>query len=70
MEHLTVEELRKWFDKASTMQLLCLRAELDQLQDTEDERENKHVVIPVTVGLLSQMLYQSEIKAQRRKLDA
>lgn len=67
MEHLTVERLRKWFENASSMQLLCLRAELDQLQDTEDARENKHVEIPLTVSVFSELMYRAEIKAQRRK---
>jgi hypothetical protein len=66
-EQLTVEQMVKWFEHASTHQLVCLRAELDRLQDVEDDRNGKHVPIPLTASILGQVMYQSEIKAQIRR---
>lgn len=63
---MTITEIKKFFENASNYQLLCLRSELDKLQDKEDEKAKKHIEIPITVAILAELLYRAEIKAQKK----
>lgn len=51
------------------MDILKLRAELDKLQDIEDNKAGKHVEIPLTVAMLAELLYKVEIETQKRNIE-
>jgi len=64
---MTITDFRKYLKHATTHDMVCLRAELDRLQDTEDAKAGKHVNIPCTVALLAELMYKAECKAQERR---
>jgi selenophosphate synthetase-related protein len=66
---MTITDFKNYIQHATTHDLVCLRAELDRLQDTEDEKAGKHVNIPCTVALLAELMYKAECKAQERKIE-
>lgn len=64
---VTIPEIKQFFDHASSFEIMAIRAELDALQDREDERAGKHVPIVITVAILSEIIYQAHVKAQKRR---
>jgi hypothetical protein len=67
--NLNTETIKNFFDHASSYQFRLLMSEMDKMQDIQDRRNGKHITIPLTVAIMAELIYRSEVKIQEKKGD-
>lgn len=64
---LDTETMNDFFNNASNREYTFLMSEMDKMQDAEDEKNGKHIPIPLTVAILAELIHKAKVQSQKRK---
>lgn len=69
MTDINTKTIRDFFDRAKAMDYRFLMAEMDKMQDAEDQKQGKHIPIVLTVAIFAELIHRADIALQRRQTE-